>query len=165
MSMIDALFGFVGETVAGIQEGGADSDALHFNRRRLFEARQQQEGLAADALQRGAVESGRIRQKGSDIAAQQAVAFAANGIDSSSGTPAALGDSSRIFSELDAATAMNNARREALGHKQAARTYERDSQQQDIEAKNRADARATRMVLAWGKAGASIISAGAGGGG
>ena len=158
---LDALFGFFAEGIAGNPGGEADQ----FNYRRLYDAGKLQEGLAADSLQRGAVESGRIRQKGSAIAAQQAVAFAAGGIDASSGTPAALGDSSRIFSELDAATTMNNARREAMGHTQAAREYRRDAQGLGIEAGNRAAAREMRTLLAWGKAGISIASSGMNGGG
>lgn len=162
---LDALFGFFTEGIAAGAEGRADSDSLAFNFRRLAEARRGQEGRATDALNLGAMEAGRIRQKGSDIAAQQAVAFASNNLDASSGTPAALVDASRMYAELDASTAMNNARRVALGHKEAAREYEREGQRLGIEARQRATARDTRVMLSWGKAAASMATSGMNGGG
>lgn len=165
MSAIDALFGFFAEGFSGSMERQADNAALAFNRKRLFEAAAQQDLMAADALARGGQEAGRIRQKGSDVAAQQAVAFAASGIDASTGTPAAVGDASRMFAELDASTAKNNARRVAMGHQAASKEYHREAQRLGMEVDQRAQARETRTLLAWGKGVASVASGGLNGGG
>lgn len=165
MSALDSLFGFFSEGIAGSMEGAADREALAFNRKRLFESAAQQDLMASDELARGALEAGRIRQKGSDVAAQQAVAFAASGIDASTGTPAALGDSSRIFAELDVATAKNNARRAAMGHQAASKEDHREADRLAMEANQRAHARETRTLLSWGKGVASVASGGLNGGG
>lgn len=164
MSALDSLFGFFTEGIAGAAEARAEKEANDFNYRRLYDAKKYSEGQATDELNRGAMDAGLIRQKGSAIEAQQAVAFASNGIDASTGTPASIMDASRMYAELDASTTMNNARRAALGHKQAAKDYEREAQRLGIDARAKAQARETRTLLAWGKGVTSIATGGIGGG-
>lgn len=72
---------------------------------------------AADALQRGATQVGQIRTRGTQVQAQQHLAYANSGIDAQSGTPVDVMASTRMMSELDAATARNNAARAAWGYR------------------------------------------------
>jgi hypothetical protein len=75
---------------------------------------------ALDALQRGEQEAARYRAAGSQTIAKQRVAFAANNIELSAGTPLDVIASTRGLSELDALTVKNNAAREAWGFRRDA---------------------------------------------
>lgn len=78
---------------------------------------------AQDALQRGSMAAAQLRMRGNQLAGQQKAAYAASGVDSSSGSAADTLASTRAMAELDAQTAKNNAAREALGYKQRAFQY------------------------------------------
>lgn len=75
-----------------------------------------QEMKALDATQRGAAEAAGKRDRARKIASQQAEGMAASGVDIHSGTPLALLAETAGLGELDALTAVNNARREAWGY-------------------------------------------------
>ena len=79
---------------------------------------------AADALARGAGEAGKMRAAGSDLAAQQMVAFANSGVDASVGTAANVQASTKAKAELEALTLENNAAREAWGYKKHGLQFE-----------------------------------------
>lgn len=85
---------------------------------------------ARDALARGGREAALLRGQGTDVAAQQKVAFAAGGIDPTVGTPAAVAQATRGVSELDALTAQNNAAREAWGFRVQAQRFARGEVQE-----------------------------------
>lgn len=75
--------------------------------------------MAADTLQRGAVETGRQRSVGSATAAQQRTAYAASGVDPTVGTAAQVQANTQGAAEIDAQTIKNNAAAEAWGFEQA----------------------------------------------
>lgn len=91
----------------------SDSQAASYQTAVARQQEQIQEGAAADALQRGAEEAGRVRMEGSRAVSAARTLAARTGVDGGS-TLDVLADS-RMFSELDAHTAMNNAAREAWG--------------------------------------------------
>lgn len=98
-------------------ESEADAKASDLQAREYERAMRTIQAQRVDALTRGAGEAGQIRMAGSALEGKQRLAYAASGIDATSGTAAQTIESSAVFSELDAATAVNNARREALGHR------------------------------------------------
>ena len=72
---------------------------------------------ARDAIDRGGQKANRALSAGQDLKSAQEAAFASRGLSLSSGTPfAILGDTSYL-SEIDAATARDNAAKEAYGHR------------------------------------------------
>lgn len=79
---------------------------------------------AADALQRGGQEAGATRQAGSQVAAQQRVAYANSGVDANVGTAANVQAGTKALAELDAQVVENNAAREAWGYKQHGLDYQ-----------------------------------------
>lgn len=101
-------------------EDAASKTALSNNYEQLRKSWLGSEMNAADSLEQGGVQAGRLRQRGSQVLAQQQVAWANNGIEATVGTPADLASATALAAELDAQTAKNNARREALGHRRAA---------------------------------------------
>ena len=104
------MFGATAEMGAKMRE-----EADNFNA--LTESIRDEERSAVDANQRGAVLAGLARMRGSKLASQQQVAFAAGGVDSSVGTAADVIAETALMTELDADTISNNAAREAWGHK------------------------------------------------
>jgi hypothetical protein len=78
------------------------------------------EARAADALQRGAAEAGAARTKGAEVASEQKVALAADGVDPSSAGN--LFATTASAAELDALTAKNNAAKRAWGFQVDAET-------------------------------------------
>lgn len=85
------------------------------------------DAAAADALRRGAQKAGAIRMQGSQLEGAQQVAYAASGVDPSVGTPLDVMSASRMFSELDALTAENNAAREAWGYRKHGLKYQQQA--------------------------------------
>lgn len=73
------------------------------------------EVASADARERGARRAGLLRIKRTQLGGAQAVAYARSGVDSSTGTPAAVQADTAAIGELDALTAENDAAREAWG--------------------------------------------------
>ncbi len=72
--------------------------------------------LAADARKRGELEETRHRQKVARLAASQRVAFAASGLESSSGSPLDTIVGTFVEGETDALIIRQNAEREAIAH-------------------------------------------------
>lgn len=141
MSWITALVD-LGVGVAGkIASDGADYEAELASRREREAAIRSVRLQQADALERGGRAVGRARERGSQVQGQQRVAFAAGGLDASSGTAALLQQSTASAAELDAMTEKNNARREALGHKMTERRIvaEGEAEARARKAKNEAD--------------------------
>lgn len=146
-SFLQAVF-----AVAGAAAGEAEDDrAMQANFLQLNRAAQRQDSLAIDALARGSWAAGQQRQEGSRVVAEQKVAYEASGVDSTVGTAQQVSDGTRMMSELNAATVMNNARREALGHSEAAQQY-RDEWAAQVRAR---DARRTERAM---RVGASFLS-------
>lgn len=118
-NLIEAMFNYGSTLLTAGLEGDADKQALQDNLVALSRARLLSQLQERDAQNAGAAAAGRIRMGASQLAGQQRLAFAVGNIDSTSGTAANVMASSRLFAELDAETAVNNARREALGHRMA----------------------------------------------
>lgn len=78
---------------------------------------------ATQALAEGTLAAGQYRQRGQATADAQAAGFAAAGLDANSGTAAGLQSAAKLYSDLDAATVMANARARAMGAKEASRRY------------------------------------------
>lgn len=72
---------------------------------------------ARDALVRGGLIEGSIRMRGSAMNSEARAAFAASGIDASSGTAADIQATTTTMSEFDAHLAQNNTLREAMGYR------------------------------------------------
>jgi hypothetical protein len=73
---------------------------------------------AADALQRGAVDAGRLRELGGELISRQKVAYANSGVDPTVGTAANVQAGTAADVELDVQTRKNNAAAEAWGFDQ-----------------------------------------------
>lgn len=81
------------------------------------------EASAADAMLRGEQEASRYRTRGTQVIGEQRAAAGASGIDVSTGSISEMAADTRMFSELDAQTARNNAAREAWGYQVQADEY------------------------------------------
>lgn len=71
---------------------------------------------ATDAAQRGDYAAVQRKIEVGQLAGKQQLALAASGLDTTSGTPAALKASTRAMGDLDALMAQNNAASEAYGY-------------------------------------------------
>ena len=129
------------------------------NRKRIQLAIAQERRSRVMTLDAGAKQAGESRTRGTLFQGAQRVAIAANNLDASSGTPADLQASSAIFSEMDAATAQNNARAAALGHDAVLQRYEDAAR--DIDRKK--DERQAAYVAQWGKRALSFTTSALGG--
>lgn len=70
-----------------------------------------------DAINRGREDESRLRFGARKLAGSQKVSLAAQGIDTGSGSAAAILAETAVMSEIDAQTIRNNAYREAMGFK------------------------------------------------
>lgn len=75
------------------------------------------ENAAADALQRGAAEEGRHRDRVRRLIGTQRAGIGASGIELESGSPLELVSDTAALGELDALTIRSNAAREAYGYR------------------------------------------------
>lgn len=91
------------------------------NAAELERSARQAEAARLDALRRGQVAEARKRMEVGEVRGAQTVAFAASGIDGTTGTAAQVGLATERIGELDALTIRANAVREAFGHKETAR--------------------------------------------
>ena len=119
MSFIDSAIKAILTSVSNDQADQLEYDALSDNVAEVARAKAYSRMQEVDALQRGEAQAGRVRLQAGQLEGQQRVAYALSGVDASSGSAASTINSSRLFSELDAAMLRNNAAREALGHKRA----------------------------------------------
>lgn len=85
---------------------------------------EQANDAAADAKNRGAIEAGQARTQGSQVAAEQNVAFANSGVRSDVGTALEVQANTAAQAELSAQTQKNNAAREAWGFKKHGMAYQ-----------------------------------------
>lgn len=79
---------------------------------------EEQKVLAFNALSardKGRVDAGKVRMAGTQLAARQKVAYAASGVETTSGTAAAVQADTVGLAEVDAETVENNAAREVFG--------------------------------------------------
>lgn len=115
MSGIGQVFGGISQMVVGgaemVDENQRIRDQGQLERERDLH-------MAADALARGAVDAGRLRQQGSALIDSQKVAYANSGVDSTVGTAANVQQGTAADVELDAQTLKNNAAAEAWGFDQ-----------------------------------------------
>lgn len=118
-NFIEAMIQYGAQVTANGLANDADREALSDNLAEYYRAKAYARLQEVDALSQGAQQIGAIRTQASLLEGQQRVAYAMSGIDASSGSAAANIGSSRLFAELDAATARNNAAREALGHRRS----------------------------------------------
>jgi hypothetical protein len=118
-SIIGAVLGALFEGVQLGVEQGLDNQQQALQSREWNRAMRAQQLQEVDAYSRGAREVGQLRMRASQLEGSQRIGFAMGNVDATSGTAAGTISSSRLFSEVDAETARNNARREALGHKTA----------------------------------------------
>ena len=116
-NIIQAMLEYGQQFLQAGMEGDADKVALTANLAELYRARAYAAAQAVDSERRGAIASGRLRMDATELEGRQRVAFAVGNVDATSGTAAGVIGSSRLFAELDSATALNNAKREALGHR------------------------------------------------
>lgn len=125
---IMALAGLTSQLVgAGVSAGAAKAEAAEASRNLRLQALLSNR-QAMDAVRRGQYEAGLQRMKGSLAIGAQRAAAGASGVDSSSGTAAAVYEDTRAMAELDALTTANNAAREAWGYQVQATQAEKAAQ-------------------------------------
>jgi hypothetical protein len=104
ISLLGSAFQGAGEKQQAEAQARADEENARLLRQRAFEVERQ-----------GGQRAGQVRQAGSQAIAAQKVAFAAGGVDPSSGTAASLAADSRVQSEIDAMRLRYNAALESRG--------------------------------------------------
>lgn len=105
----------------------AEEEEARAKRVENIENRRLAESAAADAMERGALESGRARLHGGKLLAAQKAAYAASGVVATSGTAAAVQADTAAMTELDARTLENNAMREAWGFRRFGVKYQQQA--------------------------------------
>lgn len=98
------------------------------------------EEQARDALARGRESELALRRKSRGMLGSQRAAFAAQGLDITSGSAQDVQHSDQALSELDALAIRNNAQRESFGFKQQAEYDRRDAEMARRGGRNRASA-------------------------
>jgi len=164
-NLIEAMFQFGVQATQGGLEQDAERDALVDNLESIYKARANAAMQEVDALRQGATEAGRIRMGGSALEGQQRIAFAMGGVDATSGTAAQTIASSRLMSELDVSTSLNNARRQALGHRITQDNLTKQAEAEVRNFKTRQAKRTGDLVAAGASVVGEAISMGMGGGG
>jgi hypothetical protein len=141
----------MGSIVSGIGQQQQDNFQQSVNAYNTRLAQSQ----AGDAEARGALAAGNVRMQGSQLLGKQQTAYAASGVDSTTGSPLQHMMDTRVMTELDARTVENNALREAFGFKTQA--LEGDAQQKMLQQKQKNDAFSTFLTGS-----AQLVSMGAG---
>lgn len=159
MSVLTEWIGGLTDAIAFSADEGNQAKVDAENRKRIEVAIAGERRARVMTLEAGARQAGEARIRGSQLQGSQRVAIAANNLDASSGTAADLQASSAIFSEMDAATAQNNARGAALGHDAVLQRYE--DARKDIDRKK--DERQAAYVAQWGKRALSFTTSALGG--
>jgi hypothetical protein len=108
------VWGAIIQGVLGVDASIVEGQAA---KRQADRNTQQANEAATDAINRGVLEAGGARMAGTAMAARQAVAYSASGVDETVGTAANVQLATRAAAELEALTAENNAAREAWGYK------------------------------------------------
>jgi|SRR5262245_31935223 len=115
MSGIGQMFAGISQVGLGVAEGVEEHNRI---RQEGQLTREKDLQSAADALQRGAVDTGRLREQGGELINRQKVAYANSGVDPTVGTAANVQAGTAAQVELDAQTIKNNAAAEAWGFEQ-----------------------------------------------
>lgn len=134
---IESIIGAIVKGAQTVAETEADNAAMAIQSREWNRAMASEKERAVDSLTRGATAAGQQRMRTTSVLGEQRLSYAMGNIDSTSGTAAQTADSTRIYGELDAATTMNNARREALGHTAAVTQLEEQGRAASLARKNR----------------------------
>lgn len=117
----------IGSTIMGgvgaIQQGQAASASAKYNAQVADMNAKMADRAAKDALERGAMEEQKQRQKTAQIMGQQTAAMAANGVDIGFGSPLDLLVDTATLGELDALTIRTNAYREDRDLRQQGENY------------------------------------------
>lgn len=111
------------------QQGGEASAAT------LRAQAESERAQAADALQRGAGEAGRVRTAGSQLIGENKVALAASGVDVQSGSAVDALTGVRQANEMDVQTVRSNAARAAWGHTSQATLLDAEAENVEEQAK------------------------------
>lgn len=122
------------------------AETSYRNQQELDRSARFADASAVDALRKGSFLSGRAREAGTSLGRQQSMAFASNGIDSTTGTAAQTVGSTARLTELQAQTFNNNAIREAFGHKETARGFRKQRDELARGDLNRKDAFGLEMA-------------------
>ncbi|MDP2270918.1 MAG: hypothetical protein Q8K32_09320 [Archangium sp.] len=161
MSVLTEWLGALTDGIAANVAEGSQAKIDAENRKRIQLAIAGERRARVLTLEAGGRQAGEARIRGSQLQGSQRVAIAANNLDASSGTAADLQASSAIFSEMDAATAQNNARAAALGHDAVLQRY--DDAYKDIDRKK--DERIAGYAAQFGKRAVAFTSSALGGAG
>jgi hypothetical protein len=120
---MSGLFDFLLALPQAAMANDAEHKAFDTNYEQMRRARLGADMNAVDALQQGGIAAGQQRMRGSQVIGAQKAAYAASGVDVSSGTPAEQQASTALTAELNAQNAENNAVRQALGYRRTADQY------------------------------------------
>lgn len=164
MELIKAMFGYGLQMTVGGLQGDADQQALIDNMVELDRARVRSRLDEGDGLMRANIEAGKYRMGATALEGQQRLSYAMGSIDSTSGTAAQTMASSRIYAELNQATARNNAMREALGHRRTRDALDFKERELVRSFKQREAQRTAALVNAGVEVGASVLDMAMGGG-
>lgn len=151
MGVITEGVKFVTDVVATGAESTADVDATLQRRRERAIQMQAVADQEADTLYKGAQDAGALKMKGTQVQQEQAMAYAYSGVDADTGTAAQVGTATRIYAELDAATTMNNARREALGHRRVLNKLTAEQGAELTSLRNRQEGRMLSLIGGFGR--------------
>lgn len=117
--------------IAGAIISGTENERVYkLNQAELRRSQAIEWSNYASELRVGAFQAGAARMRGSALLGQQRAAYASAGVDTTSGTALQQQVATGTWAEVDAATAMGNARRAAQGHAAAARRYATEAQVQ-----------------------------------
>ncbi len=117
LTLLSVGIGLVGSAASAEAQGREGAQ----NAAELERSARQAEAARLDALRRGQVAAARKRMEVGEVRGAQTVAFAAGGIDGTTGTALQVADATERVGELDALTIRANAVREAFGHQETAR--------------------------------------------
>lgn len=93
---------------------------------------------ATEATRKGARDSQRVRNQAAQLAGEQRVGYAGQGVSVDSGSAAAAQDQAFTLGNEDADTVSNNAWREAFGYRVKADQYRAEGQMAEIAGKQKA---------------------------
>ena len=117
----------IGSTIMGgvgaIQQGQSQAKAARYNAQVADMNARMSDRAAKDALERGALEEQKQRQKTAQLMGQQTAAMAANGVDIGFGSPLDLLVDTATLGELDALTIRTSAYREERDIRQQGANY------------------------------------------
>ena len=122
-SIISSLFG-IGASIAKYENQKKVTAA---NIMELGRSARLEDSNAVDSLARGSFLAGLTRRKATQAIQEQEAAFGASGVDGGYGTANSIAATTRSNTNADAQQYLNNAAREAWGHKEVGRKYRNES--------------------------------------